>query len=119
MNKALFAALAFLAASPALAQTSGGGTTTTTTTTTKETTFTPAQETTIRKYVTQRKAKPVVVKEKVIVGGTIPTDVELEELPSDIVTEVPASRSYRYFSTDAGVAIVDPSTRRVVRVISE
>lgn len=113
MKKVLFAAAALLAAAPALAQTS---TTTTTTTTRETTTFTPAQETIIRKSV---KAKPVTVKEKVVIGATIPTDVELHELPSDVVTEVPTVRSYRYFATDAGIAIVDPSSRRVVRVISE
>lgn len=119
MKKTLLAAVVLLAAVPALAQTSstsGGTTTTTTTTTTKETTFTPAQETIIRKSV---KAKPVTVKEKVVVGGAVPSDIELQEIPSDVVTEVPSVRSYRYFSTDAGLAIVDPSTRKVVRVISE
>ena len=117
MKKTFFAcaAAAVLLSAPSFAQTST--TTTTTTTRTTETTFTPAQETTIRKYVVERKAKPVTVKERVVVGGTVPADVELEALPSEIVTEVPAVRSYRYFSTDAGIAVVNPETRRVVRVI--
>lgn len=115
MRTAVIAAVLLIAA-PAFAQQ-----TTTTTTTTKQTvtTFTPAQETTIRKYVTQRKARPVVTKERIVVGTTLPEDVELEALPSEVVTDVPEVRSYRYVTTDAGVAIVEPSSRRVVRVISE
>ena len=117
MSKAFFAgtvALALLGAAPASAQTS---TTTTTTTTRTTETFTPAQETTIRKYVVERKVKPVMVKERIVVGGPVPADIELEPLPSEVVTEVPAVRSYRYFASDAGIVVVNPETRRVVRVI--
>jgi len=117
MRKVLIAA-ALIAAAPALAQTSS--TTVTTTTRTQETgsvTFSPAQETTIRRYVTRERTRPVTVRERVVVGGTIPTEVELAPIPDEIVTEIPTVRSYRYFSTDAGIAIVDPGSRRVVRVI--
>lgn len=112
MKKALFVAVLF--AAPAFAQTT---TTTTTTDTTGSITFTPAQETTIRQYVVKEKTSPVTVKEQVTVGATLPADVELQTLPSDVVTDVPSVRSYRYVSTDAGIAIVEPSSRKVVRVI--
>jgi len=113
MRKILIAA-AVLAASPVLAQTS---VTTTTTETTGSLTFSPAQETTIRQYVVREKVKPVEVQERITVGATLPQSVELQPLPSDIVTEIPTVRSYRYVATDAGIAIVHPETRRVVRII--
>ncbi|HEY8381400.1 MAG TPA: DUF1236 domain-containing protein [Microvirga sp.] len=113
MKTAIFVAAALFAA-PAFAQTT---TTTTTTDTTGSITFTPAQETTIRQYVVKEKTSPVTVKERVTVGATLPADVELQTLPSDVVTDIPSVRSYRYVSTDAGIAIVEPSSRKVVRVI--
>jgi hypothetical protein len=111
MKKAVFVAAALFAA-PAFAQT------TTTTTTTGSVTFTPAQETQFRQIITRNPTKTVTVKEKVAVGATLPADVELHAMPSEFVTEVPAVRTYRYVTTDAGIAVVDPSSRKVVRVIS-
>jgi hypothetical protein len=50
-------------------------------------------------------------------GAEVPSSVELYEFPEDIVTEVPAVRSYRYVVVDRKVLVVDPSGRDVVRVI--
>lgn len=110
MKKIIIIAAALFAV-PALAQT------TTTTETTGAITFTPAQETEIRQVIIRHPSRTVTVTEPVTVGATLPAEVELEPLPSEIVTEVPAVRSYRYVTTDAGIAIVQPETRKVVRII--
>jgi hypothetical protein len=112
MTKALvFAAALF--ATPAFAQT----TTIITPDTTGSITFTPSQETEFRQVIMRNPAPVVTVKERVIVGATLPAEVELAPVPTEIVTEVPAVRSYRYVRTDAGIALVQPETRRVVRII--
>jgi hypothetical protein len=118
VKKALYAGAAALVLSvaPAVAQTS---TTTTTVDTTGSLTFTPAQETTIRQFVQRERVRPVTVRERIVVGATVPAEVELQPLPAEIVTEVPAVRPFRFFATDAGVVVVDPGTRRVVRVIGQ
>lgn len=117
MKKTLIAAAFVLAAAPAFAQTTSTTTTTTETTTTGSLTFSPAQETTFRQYVVREKVKPVEIQERVTVGSTLPSSVELQTIPQQIVTDMPTVRSYRYVTTDAGIAIVDPSSRKVVRVI--
>lgn len=118
MKKTIIAAAFVLAAAPAFAQTSSTVTTTTETSgTTGSITFTPDQETTFRQYVVRERVKPVTVQERVTVGSTLPSSVELQTIPSDIVTDIPSVRSYRYVTTDAGIAIVEPSSRRVIRVI--
>jgi Protein of unknown function (DUF1236) len=108
------AALGLLAAVSASAQTS----TTVTTTAPSATgalTIAPEQRTVIRQRLTT--AKPVQIKERVTVGMTVPTEVELVEVPETIVTEVPSVRSYRYFRWNDDVVLVDPSSRRVVQIL--
>ena len=46
-----------------------------------------------------------------MVGGTVPADVELREVPSDWG---PSVSRYRYYHTDSGVYFVDPADRRVI-----
>jgi hypothetical protein len=48
---------------------------------------------------------------------TVPSEVELVEVPQTLVTEVPTVRSYRYFRYNDDVVLVDPSSRRIVHVI--
>jgi len=104
------AALA-LCAPAAFAQTS---VTTTTTAPGASVTISTDQRTKIKQYVTEKKIRPVTVKEKIAVGATLPADVELEAVPSDWGPEV--SR-YRYVYSDDYVALVEPSSRRVIQVI--
>ncbi len=106
------AALGLLASVPAVAQTS---VTTTTTETTGSITIAPEKRTVIKQRLST--AKPVQVKEKVTVGMTVPSDVELMTVPDTIVTDVPAIRGYRYFVWNDDVVLVDPSTRRVVQIV--
>jgi hypothetical protein len=99
---------------PAAAQTSVT-TTTTTGETTGSITIAPEKRTVIKQRLSS--SKPVTLKEKVTVGMTVPSDVELVTVPEAIYTEVPSIRNYRYFVYNDDVVLVDPSSRRVVQVI--
>jgi hypothetical protein len=78
-------------------------------------TISPDQRTTIKQYVVKERLKPVTVRERVTVGATVPTDVELVAVPESWA--VPAARDYRYFYSDDRVVFVEPSSRRVIHVI--
>ena len=43
----------------------------------------PQYRTKIKSYVTEHKIRPVTTKEKIVVGGRVPADVELESVPAD------------------------------------
>jgi hypothetical protein len=77
-------------------------------------TIAPEQRTKIKTYVTEKKVKPIAVKEKVTVGATLPSDVELLAVPADWG---PQLTTYRYVYTDNHIALVEPSSRRVVQII--
>ena len=74
----------------------------------------PDQRTIIKEYVVKEKVRPVTVKEKVAVGVTLPTGVELLSVPT---TWGPAVSKYRYVYNDNRVVLVEPSSRRVVQII--
>ena len=74
----------------------------------------PEQRTKIKEYVVQQKVKPVRIQERVTVGATLPTDVELYAVPSDWG---PSFSRYRYVYTDDDVVLVDPSSRKVIQII--
>jgi hypothetical protein len=51
-------------------------------------------------------------------GATVPQDIELEPLPSSVVTQIPTIERYRVLVVpDNRVVLVDPDTRAVVDVI--
>jgi hypothetical protein len=77
----------------------------------------PEQRTVIKQYVTTHPVRPAPIRERVSVGWTVPADVELAPVPEEIYAEIPATRSYRYFSWNDRVVLVDPGTRRVIEVI--
>jgi hypothetical protein len=113
MKRILIAsAVAAALATPALAQ----STTVTTTGPAASATITlaPEQRTRIKTYVTEKKVKPVVIKEQITVGATLPADVELVEVPSDWGTEL---AQYRFVHWDNRVVLVEPASRRVVQII--
>ena len=109
------AAVGLAASAPAFAQSTSTTVTTTVPSTTGAITIAPEKRTVIRQRLTT--AKPVQLQERVTVGMTVPSEVELVEVPETVVTEVPAVRSYRYFRWNDDVVLVDPSSRRVVQVI--
>ena len=93
----------------------GGGavtreTTTTTTTTTQ--TISPEERTVVRRYVTQQKRPSVRVQERVAVGSTLPSDVELYAVEGE-----PTVSRYRYSIVNEEPVLVDPGTRRVIEVL--
>jgi hypothetical protein len=77
-------------------------------------TIAPEQRTKIKTYVTEKRVSPITVKEKIVVGATLPADVELQTVPADWG---PQLTSYRYIYTDNHIALVEPSSRRVVQII--
>ena len=53
------------------------------------------------------------------VGVDVPGDIDVRPLPPDVVELVPEYRDYDYVVVNDEIAIVQPSTRQVVEVISE
>ena len=74
----------------------------------------PDQRTVIKEYVVKEKVRPVTVQERVIVGATLPGDVELLSVPT---TWGPSVSKYRYVYHDNRVVLVEPSNRRVIQII--
>ena len=73
------------------------------------------QEGYLRHYV--RTLNPQGVGEPLVVGASIPFEVELHALPNAIAIEVPAGRTLRVVNGPAGIAIVDPFDRKVVQIL--
>ena len=109
----MLSAAAVLISTSAMAQTT---VTTTTTGTAHGATvqIEPQYRTKIRSYVTEHHVRPVTTKEKIIVGATVPSDVELEAVPTDWG---PSLTRYRYVYSGDRVMLVDPSTRMVVQEV--
>ena len=93
----------------------GPGMTTETTTTTW--TVKPEERTVIHDYVVKEKVRPEGVSEDVVIGGPVPSDIELQPVPEQIYTSVPESRRYEYFDWNGRVVFVDPDTRKVVQIV--
>lgn len=74
----------------------------------------PEYRTKIKSYVTEHRIRPVTTKEKIVVGGTVPSDVELEAVPADWG---PSLTKYRYVYSGERVMLVDPGSRTVVQEI--
>ncbi|WFU38705.1 DUF1236 domain-containing protein [Bradyrhizobium sp. CB82] len=74
----------------------------------------PEYRTKIKTYVTEHHVQPVRTKEKIIVGATVPSDVELEAVPTDWG---PSLTKYRYVYSGDRVMLVDPGTRTVVQEV--
>ncbi|RXH11667.1 DUF1236 domain-containing protein [Bradyrhizobium guangzhouense] len=74
----------------------------------------PQYRTRIRTYVTEHHLRPVTTKEKIIIGAQVPSDVELEAVPTDWG---PSLTQYRYVYSGDHVMLVDPGTRMVVQEV--
>jgi Protein of unknown function (DUF1236) len=113
MKRVLLAGVAVLALSgPAFAQ--SGTMTTTAPGASATVTIAPEQRTKIKQFVVEKNVKPVTVKEKIVVGATLPADVELQAVPADWGPDLV---KYRYINWDNHVVFVEPSSRKVVTVI--
>jgi hypothetical protein len=74
----------------------------------------PESRTRIKSYITEHKVRPITTREKIVVGATVPSDVELVAVPSDWG---PSLTKYRYVYHSNRVMLVDPGTRTVVQEI--
>jgi hypothetical protein len=74
--------------------------------------FSPEQRTIVREYV--KRERPVTFRERVVVGATLPEEVEIRSVPTEWG---PAASRYRYVYSDDRVYFVEPSTRRVIQII--
>jgi Protein of unknown function (DUF1236) len=77
-------------------------------------TIAPEQRTRIKEYVVKERIRPARIQERVVVGSTLPTDIELSAVPSDWG---PGVARYRYVYWDDHVVLVEPSSRRVIQII--
>lgn len=77
----------------------------------------PQQRTVIRNYVVKERVRPIELRERVVVGTTIPAEIELTPVPETIYAEVPSLRPYRYFVWDDRFVLVEPSSRRVIQIV--
>src|SRR4051812_34609125 len=79
--------------------------------------LTPEQETTVYTTITRERVRmPPPAALDVNVGAVLPSEVEIYEVPAAV--EVAPVRRYRYTVVNDRVVLVDPGTRKVVRVIN-
>ena len=110
MKRLLVATVALAALTgAAMAQTSGTATTTTTTT------ITPAQETAVKTYVMKEKTSAVTLPSGTTLseGTVLPQTVTLSKFDNSVT----GMSSYNYVVVEGKTAIVEPSSRKVIRVI--
>jgi hypothetical protein len=81
--------------------------------------LTPAQRTTIYRTVTRERVQPAPQGVEVRVGARLPRTMELREIPTTVVEEVPAVRRYRYMVVNNEVVLVDPATSEVIEIIRQ
>jgi hypothetical protein len=66
-------------------------------------------------YVEKKKVR--IYDGDIVVGAVVPETYELAPVPGVIVTKYPKLKTYRYVRVGKRIAIVSPSTRKVVRFI--
>jgi hypothetical protein len=71
----------------------------------------PEYRTKIKTYVTEKKLRPVTTTERIVVGTSVPANVELQAVPDDWG---PSLTKFRYVYSNDRVMFVDPGSRRVV-----
>lgn len=74
----------------------------------------PEQRQVIKEYVTKERVAPARVQERVVIGDTLPADVELRAVPS---AWGPKLTRYKYIYSGNHVYLVEPSDRKVVEQI--
>jgi hypothetical protein len=75
----------------------------------------PGVDVEFRTHVEKDKVR--VYEGDVVVGAELPGDYELAPVPDVIVTKSPKLKGYRYVRVGKRIAIVEPSSRKVVRFI--
>jgi hypothetical protein len=74
----------------------------------------PEQRQVIKQYIVKEKVAPVRVPQRVVIGDTLPADVELRTVPS---TWGPKLTRYKYIYSGNRVYLVEPSDRKVITEI--
>lgn len=100
-------AVALLGASQAFAQTVGVGPADTVV-------VEPEQRQVIKQYIVKEKVAPARVQQRVVIGDTVPADVELRSVPS---VWGPKLTRYKYIYSGNHVYLVEPSDRKVITEI--
>jgi Protein of unknown function (DUF1236) len=77
-------------------------------------TIAPEQRAKIKQYVVQHQVRSYPMQQRIAVGTTLPTDVELTVVPSEWG---PGLGGYRYVYSGNYIGLVEPSSRRVIEVI--
>lgn len=78
--------------------------------------ITPAHRTAIKSFFLKEHVQPVTVRERIVVGGTVPEAVTLTPVPAGLYADVPEVQSYQYVDIDGKIYLVD-SSRHVVEII--
>jgi len=81
--------------------------------------LTPAQRTTIYRTITRERVRAAAPGVDLRLGARVPQAVELSELPTAVIEEVPTVRRYRYMVVNNEVVLVDPATSEVVEIIRQ
>jgi uncharacterized protein DUF1236 len=68
----------------------------------------------IKQYVLKENVAPVRTRERVVIGDTLPPDVELRTVPPDWG---PKLTRYKYIYSNSRVYLVDPSDRKIIQDI--
>ena len=79
----------------------------------------PEQRTTIYRTVTRERVRAVPETVDVRLGARVPQSVELREMPTTIVHDIPDVRRYRYMVVNNEVLLVDPATSEVIEIIRQ
>ena len=74
----------------------------------------PAQQAQIKEFVSKQKVPAAEVKQTIAFGSSLPTDVQLRTVPAGWG---PTVSKFRYFHANNRIYFVDPSTRRIVRIV--
>ena len=74
----------------------------------------PAQQAQIKEFISKQNVPAAQVKQTIAFGSSLPTDVELRSVPAGWG---PTVAKFRYFHADNRIYFVDPSTRKVVRIV--
>jgi hypothetical protein len=74
----------------------------------------PAQRVTIEDYIVNKKIPSAPVKGSILLGGTLPADIEIRSVPA---AWGPAVSKFSYAYAGNRVYFVWPSTRKVARIL--
>jgi hypothetical protein len=66
-----------------------------------------------------RETPPPGVTVDLKVGASMPQNIELLDLPSAMIAEIPAIGRYKYAKFGEEIAIVDPGSRQIVEILRQ